>query len=234
MRQLILCICLVAIAAALAYAESGLINENIRVLNQPFKVVLQLNRLSAFVMPGPIQSTRLPVACVKNFSIEADQGSNILYVSPIKEMKQPCSLFIVVGEAPYEFTLTVSTFGDYQHQIIVGEPPVETAKRKEVEAVTKKFEAERAGQKVVLEKLISTIRQGKKIKETWRAVFAQGPLIVRVIAEIGDHSLLETNVPEQAFNVQSGELWLYLDAGNHRYVLTSARKFAVMDKEVKL
>src|SRR5262249_35123262 len=94
-----------AIRAAIA-ADTGVITEGIRILNQPYKVTLQVDRVSAFVMPGAIQSTRLPTAYIKNFNIEADPGSNILYVSPKKETRMACTLFIVVDGVPYEFSIT--------------------------------------------------------------------------------------------------------------------------------
>ena len=224
----------VELLARLTAADSGLVTENIRVLNQPFNVMLQVNRVSAFVMPGAIQSTRLPTAYIKNFNVEADPGSNILYISPKKEMKLPCTLFIVVDEAPFEFNLTANTAGDYQHQIIVGEPPCEVAKRKEVEEITKKCEAEKLNQKQVISNFIAAIRQAKKIKQLTRIIYIQGPLVVRLQAQFGDYYLLQTNVPEQAFGSDSKSHWLFFDAGDHLYVLTSAKKFRVLDKEVKL
>jgi hypothetical protein len=223
-----------ALQVILAGADSGMVSENICVLNQPFKVVLQVNRVSAFVMPGPIQSTRLPTAYIKDFNVEADTGTNILYISPKKEAKVPCTLFIVVEGVPYEFSLTATITGDYQHQIIIGESPVEVAKRKEVETMVRKFEAERGEREKALESFISTIRQEKKIKRDWQTLLTQGPLVLRLCARIGDYYLLQTNIPEEGFTNEPGATWLFIDAGDHKYVLTTAKKFRALDKEIKL
>jgi hypothetical protein len=223
-----------ALLPRLSASDSGLVIENIRVLNQPFNVMLQLNRVSAFVMPAVIQSTRLPTAYIKNFNVEVDPGSNILYISPKKEMKTPCTLFIVVDEAPFEFNLTANTAGDYQHQIIVGEPLCEVTKRNELEAIRKRFEMEKLNQKQAVENFISLLSKAKKMKQNNRTIYMKGPLTVRLQAQFGDYYLLQTNVPEQAFSKSSKSYWLFLEASDHNYVLTSAKKFQVLDKEVKL
>jgi hypothetical protein len=75
---------------------------------------------------------------------------------------------------------------------------------------------------------ISTIRTEKKLKIKEKTVFSDGPLFVRLQAQIGSYYLLHTNVPQTGISI--GQKAIFWDA----FFLTNAKKFSVMGKEVKL
>ena len=209
----------------------------IRSLDRPYEVTLAINKVTAFVMPGPIESTRIPPSAIKYFVVEADQGSNILYISPKKEiydssgqriLQMPVTLFVVTGGIPFEFAITVTNGEDYRHQVLVAESPLEAAKRKEVQALQARFEKERNSMVEGMRSFLSTIRAEKKLKVKERTVFTDGPLYVRLQAQVGSHYLLHTNVPQAAFSIQQKAIFW------DTYLLTNAKKFSVMGKEVKL
>ncbi len=225
-------LCLAALAAA-----ADIEPVPIRSLDRPYEVTLAVNKVTAFVMPGPIESTRIPPSAIKYFVVEADQGSNILYISPRKEiydssaqriLPMPVTLFVVTGGIPFEFAITVIDGDDYRHQVLVAESPLEAAKRKEAQALHARFEKERDSMVEGMRSFLSTIRREKKLKIKEKTVFSNGPLYVRLQAQVGSYYLLHTNVPQAGFSI--GQKAVFWDT----YLLTNAKKFSVMGKEVKL
>jgi hypothetical protein len=215
----------------------------IRSLDRPYDIVLGTNRVTAFVMPGAIQSTRIPPSAIKYFVAEADQGSNILYLTPRKEiqdpetgktittwksLEQPVTLFIVVGGNPYEFSIKVSDGDDYRHQVLVSESPLEAAKRREVESLQGKYHKETAELRKSMQEFMTTFMSAKKYKTKSKLVFTQGPLYVRLQGQLGSYYFFTTNVPQDGFTTDGKTLFW------DQYVLINSKKFSVLGKEVKL
>lgn len=216
----------------------------VHVVNQPQRVNLALYQMTQFELPGHIETTRVPPIyrvcnpgatdkgpCPKDpdFVIEGDD-TNTLYVTPMKAVSKPVTLFIVCDGITYDFVVSVGKGDQYDRRIVSELSPTEVARRKVLADLQQQFQARAAALErdiTGFERFIDVMKRENKIKRVNKIVYSNSGLYVRLEAQIKNYYILKTNMAPDVFQVKDGQFV-------HDYILTTSKSLRVLDKEIEL